>query len=261
MDPAFLTPSLFVAHGSPMLGLEGGPWGEAMTTLGRSLPPLRGILVCSAHWETAGGFRVTSADPPGILHDFGGFPEPLYAQEYPAPGAPELAGEVARLLSVVGQNVALDGRRPLDHGVWVPLRYLVPRANIPVVQLSLPRAREPEVLLAAGRALAPLRYRGVLLLGSGGIVHNLSRLDWDDQSGPEPWASAFDGWVRDRLNAGETEALSHWHQAPGAAASVPTSEHLDPLFLLLGATAGPPTAVFQGWQLGNLSLASYLFQP
>ncbi len=259
MERTVPLPSLFLAHGSPMLALKGGAWGEAVSALGRGLPTLRGILVCSAHWETAGGFRVTSAARPGILHDFGGFPEQLSAVDYPAPGAPILASGVAQLLGAAGQNVAPDAQRPLDHGVWVPLRYLAPRADIPVVQLSLPRERTPEMLLAAGRALAPLRHQGVLILGSGGIVHNLARLDWDERFGPAAWARAFAGWVGECLAAGDTEALRHWRKAPGAATSVPTSEHLDPLFLALGAADGPPTPIFLGWQLGNLSLASYQF--
>lgn len=242
-----------------MLALEGGAWGEAVEALGQSLTRLAGILVCSAHWETPGGFRVTSAARPGVLHDFGGFPEPLHGLDYPAPGDPELAGEVVRLLGAVGQVAQCDAQRPLDHGAWVPLRYLAPRADIPVVQVSLPRVRTPELLLAAGRALAPLRHRGVLILGSGGIVHNLARLDWDEASQPAVWARTFDDWVRGCLAVGDTGTLAHWHQAPGAELSVPTSEHLDPLFLALGAAGGPPTSVFQGWQLGNLSLASYRF--
>jgi 4,5-DOPA dioxygenase extradiol len=114
-------------------------------------------------------------------------------------------------------------------------------------------------LLAAGRALAPLRNRGVLLLGSGGIVHNLGRLDREGASEPRPWALAFERWIRDRLAAGDVPALLDWRQAPGAAESVPTSEHLDPLFFALGAGGGPPESIFSGWQLGNLSLASYVF--
>lgn len=113
--------------------------------------------------------------------------------------------------------------------------------------------------MAAGRALAPLRQSGVLILGSGGIVHNLRRLDWEEASGPQPWALAFQDWVQGRLAAWDLKGLADWRQAPGAAESVPTSEHLDPLFVVLGAAGGPPEPVFEGWQLGSLSLASYRF--
>jgi 4,5-DOPA dioxygenase extradiol len=193
------------------------------------------------------------------MHDFGGFPEALYGLDYPAPGSPELAVEVAALLAQAGLETRYDPERPLDHGAWVPLRYLLPKADIPVVQLSLPKARTPELLLAAGRALAPLRERGVLILGSGGIVHNLRRLDWEGASAPQSWATAFEGWVRSQLAAGPEGDLEHWAQAPGAAESVPTSEHLDPLFVAMGAPGRRPELLYAGWQLGSLSLASYLF--
>lgn len=259
MKDAPSLPTLFLAHGSPMLALDGGDWGLAMSSLGQRLTAPRAILVCSAHWEAPGPFRLSSAALPGVMHDFGGFPEALYGLDYPAPGAPDLASQAAGLLQGAGLEAALDSQRRLDHGAWVPLRYLYPKADIPVVQLSLPRPRTPELLLAAGRALAPLRDQGVLILGSGGIVHNLRRLDWEGAGGPQPWASAFEGWVRGRLMAGDASALARWSEAPGAAESVPTSEHLDPLFVALGAAGVTPDLLFDGWQLGSLSLASYEF--
>jgi 4,5-DOPA dioxygenase extradiol len=259
MNGTAALPTLFLAHGSPMLALDGEAWGPAMTALGKSLPAVRAILVCSAHWEAAGPFRLSSAKAPGVLHDFGGFPEALYALDYPAPGSPDLAARAAGLLQGAGLEAVLDPGRALDHGAWVPLRYLAPDAAVPVVQLSLPRPRTPAQLLAAGRALAPLRREGVLILGSGGIVHNLRRLDWDGGTGPRPWAKAFDDWVREHLQTGTAEALTEWPEAPGAAEAVPTSEHLDPLFVALGAAEGAPAPVFEGWQLGSLSLASYRF--
>jgi 4,5-DOPA dioxygenase extradiol len=259
MVGASVLPSLFLAHGSPMLALEGGPWGQSVSALGFRLPPLRAVLVCSAHWEANGPFRLSSAKAPGVLHDFGGFPEALYTLDYPAPGSPELAAEAAALLSGAGLEARLDPERPLDHGAWVPLRYLLPEARVPVVQLSLPRPRTPELLLAAGRALAPLRERGVLLLGSGGIVHNLRLLDWAGTSEPKPWALAFERWSRAQLAAGNEAALMEWRLAPGSTESVPTSEHLDPLFVALGASGSRPELLHDGWQLGSLSLASYLF--
>jgi 4,5-DOPA dioxygenase extradiol len=258
MNESTVLPSLFLAHGSPMLALEGGAWAELLGALGRGLPEPSAILVCSAHWEATGPFRLSAAEVPGVMHDFGGFPEELYTLDYPAPGAPALAAEAVALLRGAGLEAVLDPERPLDHGAWVPLRALYPEARIPVVQLSLPRPRTPEQLLAAGRALAPLRERGVLLLGSGGVVHNLRLLDWAGAAGPRPWALAFEGWLRDRLAAGES--IADWKQAPGAAESVPTSEHLDPLFVALGAAGGtPPKVIFDQWQLGSLSLASFQF--
>lgn len=259
MADSTLLPALFLAHGSPMLALEGGAWGEVVAALGHDLPPLRGILVCSAHWESAGSFRLSSAETPGVMHDFGGFPEALYTLDYPSPGSPGLAAEAAGLLISAGLGAGLDPQRRLDHGAWVPLRYLMPDAGVPVVQLSLPRPRKPELLLAAGRALAPLRAQGVLILGSGGVVHNLRRLDWAGATGPQPWARDFQAWVDRRLAAGDAEGLAGWQEAPGADESVPTTEHLDPLFVALGAAQAVPKPVFEGWQLGSLSLASYRF--
>ena len=259
MTESTALPSLFLAHGSPMLALEGGAWGQAVSALGRALPPLRAVLVCSAHWEAPGPFQVSSGEEPGVMHDFGGFPEALYALDYPAPGSPELAAEVGGLLAQAGLETRSDPGRPLDHGAWVPLRFLLPEADVPVVQLSLPKARTPELLLAAGRALAPLRERGVLILGSGGIVHNLRRLDWEGASEPQPWAASFEGWIHAQLVAGNRAALMRWAEAPGSAESVPTSEHLDPLFVAMGASGKPPELLYAGWQLGSLSLASYVF--
>ena len=242
-----------------MLALDGEAWGQAVSALGRGLPPLRAFLVCSAHWEAPGPFRLSSAPIPGVMHDFGGFPPELYTLDYPAPGSPELASEAAALLRGAGIEAVLDAQRPLDHGAWVPLRYLRPGADIPVIQLSLPKPRTPDLLLAAGRALAPLREQGVLILGSGGIVHNLRLLDWGGASQPESWAVAFDSWIREKLVASNVEALLGREQAPGAEKAVPTSEHLDPLFVALGAASGPPRAFFDGWQLGSLGLTSYRF--
>ena len=253
-------PTLFLAHGSPMLALDGEAWGPVLAAFGRAQVRPRAILVCSAHWEAPGPFRLSSAERPGVMHDFGGFPEALYQLDYPAPGSPALAARAAELLRVAGLEGVLDEQRPLDHGTWVPLRYLAPEADIPVVQLSLPRSRTPEQLLAAGRGLAPLRQEGVLIVGSGGIVHNLRRLSWEGGSvAPQPWASAFDGWVQKQLERADGTALAGWREAPGAAESVPTTEHFDPLLVAFGASESAPTSLFSGWQLGSLSLASYCF--
>lgn len=252
--------TLFIAHGSPMLALAGGAWGEALAAEGKVLPRPTALLVVSAHWETPGGFRLTSAAQPGVLHDFGGFPAELYTLDYPAPGAPDLARQAQALLTAAGLPADLDPRRPLDHGAWAPLRHLHPAADLPVVQLSLPLPRRPELLRAAGRALAPLRQQGVQVLASGGLVHNLRLLDWDLEDGPpRPWAQAFQDWVDARLATGDTGDLDRWTEAPGARESVPTSEHFDPLFVALGAAEGPAELLHRGWQLGSLSLASYRF--
>jgi len=259
MNDVTILPSLFLAHGSPMLALDGEAWGQAVAAYGQRLPAVRAILVCSAHYEASGPFYLSSAAVPGVMHDFGGFPEALYALDYPAPGSPDLAQQVVALLQGAGLEAALDSKRPLDHGAWVPLRYLMPEARVPVVQLSLPRPRTPALLLKAGRALAPLRRQGVLILGSGGIVHNLRCLGGEGAAGAQPWARDFQAWVDVRMAAGDGASLANWQTAPGALESVPTSEHLDPLFVALGAAEGPAQPLFKGWQLGSLSLVSYSF--
>jgi 4,5-DOPA dioxygenase extradiol len=260
MDALRFQPPLFLAHGSPMLAIEGGAWGAWLASLPGGLPPVRGVVVCSAHWETPGGFRVTTGAHPRTIHDFGGFPEVLYGLQYPAPGDPALAVRVAELLGQAGEVVQSDQERGFDHGAWVPLRHLFPEARVPVIQLSLPRPRDPRRLWAAGRALAPLREEGVLILGSGGLVHNLGLVDWAGGGGPQPWAQAFEGWLLERLGSERPETAMDWIQAPGARESVPTTEHLDPLWLALGAgSGGAVRTVFEDWQLGSLSLRCLAF--
>jgi 4,5-DOPA dioxygenase extradiol len=259
MDSKVVLPSAFLAHGAPTLAQEGGAWADRLSCFAKDLPPIQAILVCSAHWETSGGFRVGASITPRTIHDYGGFPESLDTIRYPAKGSPHLAGLVADRLASAGFQASLDGDRGLDHGVWVPLLHLFPGAEVPVVPLSLPRLRSPSLLLAAGRALAPLREAGVLILGSGGLVHNLSQLDGSGESGPPPWALAFEGWLLTQLAEEPARAMA-WHEAPGARWAVPTSEHLDPLWLALGAAEGqPPESLFEGWQFGSLSLRCLAF--
>lgn len=260
MDDQRSQPPLFLAHGSPMLAIEGGAWGAWLSSLSGSLPALRGVVVCSAHWETPGGFRITTGAHPRTIHDFGGFPEALYGLQYPAPGDPGLAARVVDLLEQAGEVVRPDPDRGFDHGAWVPLRHLLPEAQVPVVQLSLPRPRDPRRLWAAGRALTPLREEGILVLGSGGLVHNLGRLDWSGGSGPQPWAEAFEDWLLERFASDRPESAMDWAGAPGATEAVPSTEHLDPLWLALGAGGGAAVqTVFKGWELGSLSLRCLTF--
>jgi 4,5-DOPA dioxygenase extradiol len=253
-------PAWFLAHGSPMLAIQDTAFTRKLTSLGTGMPALSAIVVISAHWQTPGGVRVTSSPRPGTVHDFGGFDRSLYAISYQAPGAPALADEIAQFVASTGFDARPDPTRGLDHGVWVPLRWAFPKASVPVVQLSLPFPARPAELLRVGRALAPLRQRGVLVVGSGGIVHNLGTVKLDEDDAPTPaWAQAFDAWVRDRLAALDLEALADYTgRAPHAALLVPTSEHLEPLLVVLG-TAGAQDRVvtlFEGFQHGSLSLRS-----
>ena len=160
------------------------------------------------------------------------------------------------LLQQAGLQAVLDPARPLDHGAWVPLRALFPEAQLPVIQVSLPLPRDPALLVKAGRALAPLRSEGVLLLGSGGLVHNLRRLDWGAHPVPEAWATAFEQWMVSGIEEKNLDRLVQAaQQAPGYAQAAPTTEHLDPVYFALGAAgADTPATIYDGWQHGNLSL-------
>ncbi len=172
-----MLPSLFISHGSPMLALEPGASGPALARLAAELPRPRAVLVVSAHWESQ-RLLLTAGEYPATWHDFGGFPAALYAVQYPAPGAPQLAAEVAQQLVDAGLPAELDAQRPFDHGAWVPLSLMYPQADIPMLQLSLPSRLGPELQTRVGRALAGLRAHGILLIGSGSITHNLGELDW-----------------------------------------------------------------------------------
>ena len=269
-------PVLFVSHGAPTLALEGGAWAEALHAWAGGLEGVRAILVLSAHWETAGPVRVLAHPRPETLHDFGGFPPALYQMQYPAPGDPDLAARVVAMLQAGGLEAGLDPLRPLDHGVWVPLRAAFPEARIPVVQVSLPVARTPRGLFELGRLLAPLRQEGVVMIASGGIVHNLRRLDWADRPGTEAWAQTFEDWVVQGLaraqaapaapvSAVPPDALEGLFaaavQAPFYAQAVPTTEHFDPLYFAMGAAGtGRLRTVHAGWQYGSLSLRTWAWQ-
>ena len=253
-------PVLFISHGSPMRALEGGAWGEALRRLGASLDPAA-VLVVSAHWETEGPARVTASPQPGVVHDFYGFPEPLYGLDYPSPGHLPMAARILAQLEGAGIAAVPDPERPLDHGAWAPLLHLFPEADRPVLQVSQPLGRTPQSLYDLGRALAPLREEGLLILGSGGIVHNLRRLEWGSEDPPEAWAADFDAWAAARLEAGDVPALLDWQrQGPEPGLAHPRSEHWDPLFAALGAAEGArPETVFEGFEHRNLSLRSLIW--
>lgn len=229
------TPSLFVSHGSPMFALEPGLLGPNLARIGDSLPSLAAILVVSPHWQTLRGVRVTGTATPETLHDFGGFPPPLYALQYPAPGAPELAADTVALLRAAGFDADLDPQRGLDHGAWVPLRYLKPDAGVPVLQVSLPHRIDAAGALRLGEALAPMRERGVLVVGSGSLTHNLYEFRQHVRD-PE-YAQAFADWVAAAVERRDVDALVDYrNRAPFAARAHPTEEHYLPLLVALGAS-------------------------
>ncbi len=204
-----------------------------------------------------------AATRPETVHDFFGFPEALSRIRYQAPGAPELAAEIARRLQVAGLPAALEPRQGLDHGVWVPLRMLYPDADIPVVPLAIQPRRDPAHHLALGRALAPLRERGILVVGSGSITHNLRDLRAGYDSGHHaPYVGPFTDWIEQRLVAGDTATLLDYRrQAPFAERAHPTDEHLLPLFVALGAAGAHAQArrIDAGVDLGVLAMDIYRF--
>jgi 4,5-DOPA dioxygenase extradiol len=253
-------PVLFVSHGSPMVALEEDGYSEALRRWSTDVPRPAAIVVVSAHWQVPRPVRVATSRALATIHDFYGFPPELYALRYAASGAPELATAVVERLQDAGIAAEPDPGRGLDHGAWVPLRFLYPHADVPVVAVSLAAPARPRELLALGAALAPLREQGILLFGSGGVVHNLGRLDRRGGTAPVAgWAQTFDDWVRDRLGAGDVDALVAYERAaPHAALAVPTSEHFDPLLVAVGAAAGDHRVgdVYEGFRYGSLSMRS-----
>jgi 4,5-DOPA dioxygenase extradiol len=261
MGSAPRLPAVFLAHGSPMLAVERDDFTGVLNRLGTEVPRPRSIVVVSAHWEAPGPVRVTGSDRPPLIYDFSGFPEELYEIRYPAPGDPALADLIVKLLGEVGVKAALDPRRGLDHGAWVPLKHAFPSADLPVVEVSLPVPRTPAEIVRIGKALAPLRDRGILLIGSGGIVHNLRRVHFNDKNAPvDAWARHFDHWVGERLESLDLDGLAKYRGvAPEASSCVPTTEHLDPVFFILGAAlpGDRHSGLYQGFHYGNLSMRSF----
>lgn len=254
-------PALFVSHGAPTFALEPGPVGRELAELAARVAKPDAIVVVSAHWNSATA-RVTTNPAPPTIHDFAGFPEPLYRLSYPAPGAPAVANRVIELLGRQGIAAGAEPRRGLDHGAWVPLMHMYPDATIPVVQLSMRYDEQPRHHCELGRALAPLRREGVLLVGSGSVTHNLYEFG-GGQEQVAPYVAEFAAWIAARLAAGDAEALLDYRaRAPQAVRAHPTDEHLMPLMFALGA--GGDGAVVRRYgerdvRYGMLAMDAYSF--
>jgi 4,5-DOPA dioxygenase extradiol len=257
-------PVLFVSHGAPTVALERGGFEGALAAFAASTPRPRAILVVSAHWTTPWEIGITSAARHRLIYDFAGFPDALYRISWPAPGAPDVAARAAALLEAAGFRARLDPVRGLDHGAWIPLRLAYPEADVPVAQLALPELEAP-VLLRLGAALAPLRDDGVLVVASGGLLHNLRLVRLDDPAAPpDPWAREFDAWAAARIAALDVDGLARWREeAPYAARAAPSPEHLDPLFVALGARrdGDRPETIFDEIRHGNLGMRSFALRP
>jgi 4,5-DOPA dioxygenase extradiol len=250
-------PVVFTAHGNPMNALGGTPFASFLGTWGESLPRPTAVLGVSAHWERP-RLAVTASARPDTVHDFFGFPEDLYRLQYPAPGSPALAARAQELLTLSGLDCDIDPGRGLDHGAWSPLLHLFPRADVPVVQLSLPLGASLAFHLEIGRALKPLRQEGVLVLGSGNLVHNLHTADLRHRDRDVAvWARRFDEWVAARLAAWDLDALaSPWFAGPDGRLAHPTLEHYAPLLVVCGAVGASPAVSFpfEGFEHGTLSM-------
>ncbi|SFW68018.1 DODA-type extradiol aromatic ring-opening family dioxygenase [Luteibacter sp. UNCMF366Tsu5.1] len=249
----FRAPAIFVSHGAPTFALEPGLLGSRLTELGERLASATAIAVVSPHWQTC-GIRVTGAAWPSTMHDFGGFPAPLYSLTYPAPGSASLASEVAALLIDGGFVAMVDTERGLDHGAWVPLRYLRPDADTPVIQVSMPHNLDTRGALRLGRVLAGLRDRGIVVMGSGSLTHNLHEVRRDGDVAA--YARDFAGWVRKAVTAGDVDALLDYRtNAPSALRAHPTEEHYLPLLVAVGAAMDDvPMAIDGGITYGVLSM-------
>ena len=250
-------PALFIGHGSPMNTLERNGFTEAWRELGRSLPRPRALLVVSAHWYF-GATAVTAMAKPRTIHDFYGFPPELFAFDYPAPGDPSIAEEVAE--AVKPHWLGLDRDQwGVDHGTWSVLAHLYPEADLPVLQLSINALKPIDYHVELARRLAPLRERGILILGSGNVVHNLRRLDWNNPDAAFDWAERFDEAVVEQLAKDPADILK-LQEHPDYALAVPTPDHFIPLLYLAGLAAESGAGVeplVRGYAMGSISMTCY----
>ena len=254
MTPAMRMPAIFFGHGNPMNAIGSNGWTEAWSRLGRELPRPKAIVCVSAHWYLP-GTHVTAMERPRTIHDFGGFPRPLFEVQYPAPGSPELARRLAELTSAEP-----DVRWGLDHGTWSVLVHVYPEADIPVVQLSIDETQPAQFHYDLGRRLAPLRDEGVLVIGSGNLVHNLHTYAWGRHE-PEPfdWAVRFEQNARAWMNTAEHAPLIGYETlGRDAQLSAPTPDHYLPLLYILGTQQEGEQVTFpvEGVDGGSISMLS-----
>lgn len=247
-------PALFIGHGSPMNAIQTNAYTKFLGDVVSKIPLPTAILCISAHWMTDGTW-VTKMDNPKTIHDFYGFPQPLFDIQYPAPGSPELAADIQKLVSnpVIHADTEEWG---LDHGTWAVLRHMYPEANIPVLQLSLNMNKPGEYHFKLGQELAKLRERGVLIVGSGNIVHNLRQIRWESNAKPLDWALEFDEWSKQKILQRDNKALQDdVLKTQAGRLAVPTMDHYYPLHYIMGLASNEDEIKFEYEEIQNASIS------
>lgn len=256
------TPALFIGHGSPMNGIENNSFSKQRQSLGTTLETPKAVLVISAHWLT-NGTHVTAMPNPKTIHDFGGFPQELFNVQYPAPGDVNLANETKNLIKTT--NVGLDHDWGLDHGAWTVVRHMYPQANIPVIQLSIDYSKPASYHYNLAKELAALRKKGVLIIGSGNMVHNLRMIDWNNMNTDNygyDWAIEMHELFKTKINNGDHQALINYEQlSKSAKLAIPTPDHYYPLMYILGLQEKNEDPTFFNDKLvaGSLNMTSVKF--
>lgn len=248
-------PAIFFGHGNPMNALQQNDWTAAWANIATTIPRPRAVLCISAHWYLPATF-ISDTTAPRTIHDFGGFPRELYQVQYPAPGHPELANRILRLLDQ--QRIQIDNSWGLDHGTWSVFRHVYPEAGVPIVQLSIDETKPPQFHFELGRSLQPLRDEGVLIAGSGNLVHNLHTYAWGRHA-PEPfdWAVRFETLAKELLVAGDFDPLINYESlGRDAVMSIPTPDHYLPLLYVIGARRKDDAVSFpvEGVDGGSVSM-------
>jgi len=259
-------PALFISHGSPIMAIKQSATSDFLTSLGKTLKTPSAIVIFSAHFdmahdEAAHNIVITAGNAPESIHDFYNFPAHMYNIKYPASGHPELAGNIATLFKNKGITAILDERQGWDHGVWIPLRLMYPQANIPIVQVSINTRLGAKAMYEFGQLLAPLREQNILIIGSGGISHNLPEI-FKKPSTPNrvQMVNEFTQWVEQTLLAQDTAALlDYLNQAPHVLFNHPTQEHFLPLFAAMGAGGTQVKKLFSDTEMNILALDAYKF--